>query len=100
MRISDWSSDVCSSDLQQEHQEDDDSRTGPFDKTEIDFVRPQKDLHRQHGGGRSEAVGRAGNEGANANRTEESRVGNECVRTCRSRWSPSHDIKKTKQRNE
>src|SRR3546814_18372994 len=27
-------------------------------------------------------------------RAEESRVGKECVRTCRSRWSPSHENKK------
>src|SRR3546814_13383158 len=27
--------------------------------------------------------------GANAGRSEERRVGKECVRTCRSRWSPS-----------
>src|SRR3546814_19738162 len=29
------------------------------------------------------------------NRSDERRVGNECVRTCRSRWSPSHKTKKT-----
>src|SRR3546814_13682150 len=28
--------------------------------------------------------------GENLNRSEERRVGKECVRTCRSRWSPSH----------
>src|SRR3546814_11491589 len=27
-------------------------------------------------------------------RSEERRVGNECVSTCRSRWSPSHEKKK------
>src|SRR3546814_11440131 len=29
-------------------------------------------------------------------RSEESRVGKECVSTCRSRWSPEHDNKKPK----
>src|SRR3546814_16981019 len=29
-------------------------------------------------------------------RSEERRVGNECVRTCRSRWSPYHSQKKQK----
>src|SRR3546814_15458360 len=33
-------------------------------------------------------------------RSEERRVGKECVSTCRSRWSPDHENKKTKnQRN-
>src|SRR3546814_16601485 len=30
-------------------------------------------------------------------RSEERRVGKECVRTCRSRWSPYHSKKTTKQ---
>src|SRR3546814_19737405 len=30
-------------------------------------------------------------------RSEERRVGNECVSTCRSRWSPYHSKKKTQQ---
>src|SRR3546814_17812375 len=29
-------------------------------------------------------------DGLRAKRSEERRVGNECVSTCRSRWSPSH----------
>src|SRR3546814_4384247 len=35
------------------------------------------------------AVGRAP-EASKLNRSEERRVGKECVRTCRSRWSPYH----------
>src|SRR3546814_17847972 len=31
-----------------------------------------------------------------ANRSEERRVGKECVSTCRSRWSPYHEKKKKK----
>src|SRR3546814_11616026 len=33
------------------------------------------------------------------NRSEERRVGKECVSTCRSRWSPYHEKKKTKNTN-
>src|SRR3546814_13911720 len=32
--------------------------------------------------------------GSTANRSEERRVGKECVSTCRSRWAPSHSKKK------
>src|SRR3546814_18762096 len=32
-----------------------------------------------------------------ADRTEESRVGKECVSTCRLRWSPDHENKKNNQ---
>src|SRR3546814_14538345 len=32
-------------------------------------------------------------------RSEERRVGKECVSTCRSRWSPSHKKKKKKKKN-
>src|SRR3546814_13232747 len=35
---------------------------------------------------------------ASASRSEERRVGNECVSTCRSRWSPLH-VKKTTNKN-
>src|SRR3546814_16317976 len=34
-----------------------------------------------------------------ASRSEERRVGKECVRTCRSRWSPYHEKKKTPAEN-
>src|SRR3546814_20126078 len=43
-------------------------------------------------GQRFEARGVAG-----ALRSEERRVGKECVSTCRSRWSPSHSKKKNEQ---
>src|SRR3546814_16612643 len=36
----------------------------------------------------------AAKSGASAGRSEESRVGKECVSTCRSRWSPSNKKKK------
>src|SRR3546814_10441818 len=67
MRISDWSSDVCSSDL----------------AGDADGNRELADggRHRQRG---EIAVDDRGN----TRRSEERRVGKECVSTCRSRWSP------------
>src|SRR3546814_21157646 len=109
MRISDWSSDVCSSDLpdanvfaalqsrQIEHRLAagphvqglhvdaalagerldgiGDKRTqGPLDLFAVDIDRPKAD----------------GGDRVQRNRSEERRVGKECVSTCRSRWSPYH----------
>src|SRR3546814_17782198 len=96
MRISDWSSDVCSSDL----------NTGNIPtiyalvilfcskfatrlraipltmpcrwSKEPDCV-PAYSLHRSPRHGRRDLL-----------RSEERRVGKECVSTCRSRWSPYH----------
>src|SRR3546814_3392194 len=68
MRISDWSSDVCSSDLIAKLQE--------FSRPvyeEIAKKRNQKILYI-----------------VPWPRSEERRVGKECVSTCRSRWSPYH----------
>src|SRR3546814_15509166 len=87
MRISDWSSDVCSSDLGnvellgQRHADGDQvPRVG-----EIDLV-----LHPDAaGGGRDQAE-----DHQRQARSEERRVGKECVSTCRSRWSPCHEKKK------
>src|SRR3546814_17095074 len=49
------------------------------------------------GGGNAVSMGRAAGMrslgvgvGWNSNRSEERRVGQECVSTCRSRWSPCH----------
>src|SRR3546814_1765645 len=67
MRISDWSSDVCSSDL-------------------VGFAR-------RGGIGDRHLVDRdafTGHRGLVDRRSEERRVGKECVSTCRSRWSPYH----------
>src|SRR3546814_15548793 len=100
MRISDWSSDVCSSDLATDFEdgraliragEDDDgfaydrvfSDLAPLSPNmkvfaaEVSFVR--------HG----ETYGMETlNVVARSDRSEERRVGKECVSTCRSRWSP------------
>src|SRR3546814_3361350 len=67
MRISDWSSDVCSSDLL--------GRAGQF----------HRGADSAAGGGDSVQYARKP-----AYRSEERRVGKECVSTCRSRWSPYH----------
>src|SRR3546814_20076380 len=47
---------------------------------------------------RSCSQGGAGTDERTRRRSEERRVGKECVSTCRSRWSPYHE-KKNKQKN-
>src|SRR3546814_10111225 len=75
MRISDWSSDVCSSDLRPR------SRRGRRAAT----VRSRVDGRPDAGDGRVRSL-----PGDHPTRSEERRVGKECVSTCRSRWSPYH----------
>src|SRR3546814_1338336 len=78
MRISDWSSDVCSSDL---------ADMKEF-SGQIEFVGDiySKAIEQTRLTERQiEAV-----KNAIARRSEERRVGKECVSTCRSRWSPYH----------
>src|SRR3546814_8771356 len=79
MRISDWSSDVCSSDL-----------PGSAGAQQPDR-RPNLNL------GDAVVTGFSGTLAPDptrphpaSKRTEERRVGKECVSTCRSRWSPYH----------
>src|SRR3546814_7145350 len=76
MRISDWSSDVCSSDLAQAFADHGQVVVGRFDRREA--ARPLQRMP-----ARGEAALRQ-------QRSEERRVGKECVSTCRSRWSPYH----------
>src|SRR3546814_1866255 len=83
MRISDWSSDVCSSDL---------SSAQPivqllwlmWASTSRSPVRVGADVGEYLG----ERVG--SQRCYDHRRSEERRVGKECVSTCRSRWSPYH----------
>src|SRR3546814_5269223 len=78
MRISDWSSDVCSSDLDLRGQ----ARRSFLARAEPEFGRAddaRRDLLLPD-------FGNAARHG----RSEERRVGKECVSTCRSRWSPYH----------
>src|SRR3546814_11973216 len=96
MRISDWSSDVCSSDLDELRGFDDVAVAHrPVDHEVVALVEGE-DL----GPGALLEAGDAGRVvlvrvGADdpADRSEERRVGQECVRQCRSRWWPYHYIK-------
>src|SRR3546814_9149302 len=80
MRISDWSSDVCSSDLDRGTH-----RIRIFRHGQVDRVLHRRDLA---GARVTLALGRPRH--VEDLRSEERSVGKECVSTCRSRWSPYH----------
>src|SRR3546814_18223320 len=101
MRISDWSSDVCSSDLflfdlasyekchrRGNESEREDQRRGQGEH--------DRDRHRVEGFAFDafKSEDRQIDRGDDDDRSEERRVGKECVSTCRSRWSPDHYKKK------
>src|SRR3546814_16886487 len=106
MRISDWSSDVCSSDL-----------WGRVHLHRLPLLRRERRARRmvpRHIGGRCVMTGSTftlhrtedpsgisgvGDVAWGIERSEERRVGKECVSTCRSRWSPYHSKKKTEGSN-
>src|SRR3546814_17268865 len=97
MRISDWSSDVCSSDLfpgeaeRRQHVEGDVVQLGAGEAQLLDaellaqrpLVEGELDVEGAREAGLQRLQGGLG-------RSEERRVGKECVSTCRSRWSPYH----------
>src|SRR3546814_12903129 len=103
MRISDWSSDVCSSDLNEgrdilhaylelvalrvpETVAPPSGTSTPGKGTSVvALVEERKSLVL-----RIPAVSVSPSIGRRSNRSEERRVGKECVSTCRSRWSPYH----------
>src|SRR3546814_14145278 len=101
MRISDWSSDVCSSDLDGEQHglahrsagQDAPHQEGAGAADEGDEHQPER---RSVGETLSRGLGVLGfldeldalGEGGVGTRSEERRVGKECVRTCRTRWAP------------
>src|SRR3546814_21187645 len=90
MRISDWSSDVCSSDLSQRSARDANSRDAGI---AVDHPRVGRWLHLLANGIARLLAGRPRlviEPGYTLRRSEERRVGTECVSTCRSRWSPYH----------
>src|SRR3546814_17450699 len=104
MRISDWSSDVCSSDLAQGAPVDIRISSGSLSsalmalgreaKVQIVFT-PDSVEGRKSKGVRGRMTVDAALtrllEGSGLSfRSEASRVGKECVSTCRSRWSPNH----------
>src|SRR3546814_20477801 len=104
MRISDWSSDVCSSDLEHTYYVFDGwvEQTDPV--TGATYLAP--DIGAQIGSVNTDGNVPAPDDVRTAvardlkqvyqDRSEERRVGKECVSTCRSRWSPYHEKKKTK----
>src|SRR3546814_7239389 len=94
MRISDWSSDVCSSDLRCPTLLP--QIVAHFDKQRPRRLLPEATIRTVVCWNKS---GRGGHEFASrvavieqrpGLRSEERRVGKECVSTCRSRWSPYH----------
>src|SRR3546814_18974311 len=93
MRISDWSSDVCSSDLPTG-----DTCAAPFPgepgRSAGTGPAPVRGSARWPPACRWSGAGTA--PGSAPARSEERRVGKECVSTCRSRWSPYHSKKKHK----
>src|SRR3546814_17367765 len=114
MRISDWSSDVCSSDLFAEardllhfigwHRQAD----PPLDHVEHGLGRLRQVVEVLRGEpepgaelaphlGDLDHVGRE--QRVLGDRSEERRGGKECVSTCRSRWSPYHKKKNNKYSN-
>src|SRR3546814_14893922 len=95
MRISDWSSDVCSSDLQRLPGAAADRR-GSCGAAPARWTRWRifgRGARRISGAG-----ARADDDRGAARRSAERRVGKECVRTCRSRW-PTLRSKKKRQYN-
>src|SRR3546814_13652665 len=111
MRISDWSSDVCSSDLiidpgraggtvgqPVEH----DVRDKLFKRNGLGNVAPAiapgrklledpgRQTHRRIGKGRRDGIRLCPLQDEISGRSEERRVGKECVSTGKSRWSPYH----------
>src|SRR3546814_20367565 len=96
MRISDWSSDVCSSDLMQASRK-------PLVVThhgkDAHVLISLADYRRLDGGGEAPGDRLAASQAAiveslrDAVRSAERRVGKACVSTCRSRWWPYHSQK-------
>src|SRR3546814_17441752 len=97
MRISDWSSDVCSSDL------DTPAVVRSIRDPRIRYIRNEKNVGAEEGDrahmrrfvyelmrGTYFVYLCDDDYWLMPNRSEERRVGKECVSTCRSRWSPYH----------
>src|SRR3546814_11333699 len=94
MRISDWSSDVCSSDLWND--EETLRRPGDVMARDRELWDFQRSLVTADGVERVMLVNARRMALPDSERSEERRVGKECVSTCRSRWSPYPSQKNTK----
>src|SRR3546814_17809427 len=107
MRISDWSSDVCSSDLNtatatigqgsrgNEISQWQEIGVGNVTTTTIDGASDNNIVSQNQTGTLNTALAEImgdsnGNSLTQVQRSEARRVGTECVSTCRSRWSPYH----------
>src|SRR3546814_11942457 len=105
MRISDWSSDVCSSDLRIVGGERDlrlvtvhvhvDAQATQIQRMQIDPGAAQTGIGDPDDAfaqimGEVRVIGRHSHRWRCGGRSEERRVGQECVSTCRARWSPYH----------
>src|SRR3546814_16745254 len=90
MRISNWSSDVCSSDLCWRCR-----LSSTRMPTTTDSASSVIRLRLKPNQCITANVGMIDSGSATADRSEERRVGKECVSTCRSRWSPYHKKKKS-----
>src|SRR3546814_17520399 len=100
MRISDWSSDVCSSDLAEPKRLVLELTREMIGHMVNNLISESSDLIERSGVQRPEDVREAGRaliafspamlRAEHQMRSEERRVGKECVSTCKSRWSPYH----------
>src|SRR3546814_11993215 len=101
MRISDWSSDVCSSDLDGSEEPEAHYTVGPKAKVDKRYtLTPNLWAYLQNYAAKHKAAGNGFGFGlvgpdsvsrtlsARYYRSEERRVGKECVSTCNSRWLP------------
>src|SRR3546814_18704521 len=100
MRISDWISDVCSSDLVTARRNV--ARAARTTRSPHAAARRRNratTYRRTAVRHKPPATAGSSTAGARPRRSEERRVGKECGSTCRSRWSPYHEKKKAKTYN-
>src|SRR3546814_15837565 len=96
MRISDWSSDVCSSDLQKPRYKTYDSPAGGWGAAAATAKVLLEQSVVTKGSRALLAMNQPGGFKC-PSRSEERRVGKECVSTCRSRGAPDHKKKNDEQ---
>src|SRR3546814_11375458 len=113
MRISDWSSDVCSSDLAGPGSDGVkaararwatstdifESVRRAYATTRFSDPSSSRMLSRERSARNLATSGGRSTRASDALGTGERRVGKECVRTCRSGWSQYHDKKKNTKNN-